>query len=130
MSVPRRFISRQSVETQHYGQSLNPDLCHLPDKGHVEAGRQVARFVDQLIREANPDAPADAKLCSGCTMLTLFNAALLLARDNNQHPLELARTMEKAYGDLRQFLEAQPTDIEYLTIDHISVVPNPPEQMQ
>lgn len=116
------FVSRQSPAAQVYGVSLNPERLHFADGSHVEAGRTVATFLDALQRDANPDAPDDALLCPGCYMLVLFNASLFLAADNGQSGLQLARTMERAYGDLRRYLEQNPRPLDELAISHLQIV--------
>lgn len=121
-----RFVSRPQHTAQVYGHSLNPDRIHFPDGTHTEAGRQIARVVDEMMRTADPDAAPDAQLCPGCYMLAMFNALLYLARDNGQDPRELAATMGKTFSDLGAFLAARDdAPLEILALNHIGVVPAP-----
>lgn len=123
MNEVQPFVSRHEPTAQVYGVSLNPDRLHFDDGTHKRAGEELAARLDAMMRAANPDASADAQLCPGCYMLTLFNASLYLAAQNGQDPRQLAATMERVFHDLGAYLDAGgPGPVSVLALSHLKIV--------
>ena len=86
------------------------DLVHIADGKRAEFGEELARELDAMMRNAAIESgaitPAQAwdagalKLCPGCYMVALFNAAVALAKDNGQSMSELGRSMSAAFAEL------------------------------
>jgi hypothetical protein len=86
---------------------------HIDDGARKHVGALVAQFLDQTMRgmainsgkTITDDNYHMLPLCPGCTMIALFNAALILAERNGQSTTELANTMANAF----QALAANPS---------------------
>lgn len=82
-----------------YGGDCN--LVHIQDGMRGEFGKALADLVDSGMRAmAGEDKSAGKKLCPGCYMIALYNAALYLAERNGQDKRELCRSMAEAFNAL------------------------------
>lgn len=80
-------------------------LVHIPDGNRAEVGARIAEEIDTIIRARSnqcPDVVEDGKLCPGCYMIALFNAAIALADANGQPRRELGRTLSAAFAKLAE----------------------------
>lgn len=89
----------------------NPNLVHIADGTRKLAGLRIKNYTDNLMRmladESNTGADTRGKrLCPGCYMVALFNAAIHLADANGQSRRELGNTMGQAFA----LLSAHPQD--------------------
>lgn len=84
----------------------DPELIHVSDGRRTEAGRRVARFIDEQMRkyaEGRTEIERYAQaLCPGCYMVVIYNAALALADANGQPRRELAASMSLAFAKLAE----------------------------
>lgn len=107
------------------------ELVHVSDGFRGDVGTATAHYIDQTMRA---DAVADGlltseqvygegaeKLCPGCYMPVLFNAARQLALENGQSLSELGRTMAAQFAklaegdtgaieDIHVYLDDEPMD--------------------
>ncbi len=60
-------------------------LLHVPDNKFISFSRSVAKFIDTRMRELNPQADADDKLCLGCMATVLLDTAMELGAANLEH---------------------------------------------
>lgn len=98
----------------------NPSLIHVKDGTRAQVGAFVA---SQLAVEMRWRAVEDGsrsmgevlsqKLCPGCYMVVLFNAAVKLAQDNGQSLTELGNSMSAAFKALA---EGGPEAIEEIEV--------------
>lgn len=95
-------LTRDGTDGRVYGG--DPNLIHVPDGQRREAGRRAAAAIDFIMRAISNRIPwpqrAQRRLCPGCYMVVLFNAAVALARANGQPLSELGRSMARAFGQL------------------------------
>lgn len=111
----------------------NPALIHVMDGTRAELGEYIAGKVAAEMRigavldgtrslaqaygtEGHPLSPTkDAqKLCPGCYMVVLFNAAVKLAQENGQSLSELGNSMAEAFRKLAEGGSGAIEEIEVL----------------
>lgn len=100
----------------------DPNLIHVSDGKRAEAGRMVARKIDEAMR-ANAQNRSDKEraeqdLCPGCYMVVLYDAAIALADANGQSRKELAASLSAAFAKLA----AEP-DLGYSEEIHVMLDP-------
>lgn len=79
----------------------DPQFVHIADGERQHVGALVADYLDGLMRALSMDRNAKEKrLCPGCYMIALYNAALTLAERNGQSRAELCRSMAGAFAAL------------------------------
>ena len=99
-------LTRNGTADPHSGQSRvyggDKNLVHIKDGTRREVGINVADFLESEIleRAANEGKNIDGLICPGCSMIALFNAALVTAQRNGQSVTELANTMATAFNKL------------------------------
>lgn len=83
------------------------DLVHIADGQRGAVGKAIAERVDDAMRNnaflnktRDTEQLLNQKLCPGCYMVVLFNAAVELGRANNQSLRELGATLSNAFNDL------------------------------
>lgn len=97
----------------------NPNLLHIADGQRALAGQGLAVMLEAAIRReavadgARTEHEAETqKLCPGCYMIALIDAALALAEANGQSQKELCETMAQAFWRLA----SHPEQIEEIEI--------------
>ncbi len=82
----------------------HPELVHIDDGKRSFAGEEVAAHLTvQMRRHASGrtlQQRALQKLCPGCYMVALFDAAIAMADQNGQSRKELALSMANAFTKL------------------------------
>lgn len=76
----------------------DPEKIHIREGGRGEVGHDLAGDLDSRMRRECVDPRTEyelltQRLCSGCYMIALFNAALTLADGNGQDRVEMAKWM-------------------------------------
>lgn len=77
-----------------YGGAVS--LLHYRDGTRVDAGREIAAFIDAHLRQRNGN-DQEKQLCPGCFMVAIYNAATHLAVANGQSLSELGRSLGTAF---------------------------------
>lgn len=99
MTVTAPALTRDGTEGRVYGG--DPNLIHVPDGLRRTTGAHAAALIDRLIRQVSNRIPWPQRqfkrLCPGCYMIVLFNAAVVLAKQNGQPLEELGRTLGTAF---------------------------------
>jgi hypothetical protein len=87
----------------------NPSLIHVKDGTRAQVGAYVAHHLDTEMRlraflesTLTADQALSQKLCPGCYMVVLFNAAVRLAKANGQSLTELGNSMSAAFKALAE----------------------------
>jgi hypothetical protein len=113
------MLTRNGTEGRVYGG--DPDLLHVPDGKRSDLGALVAAFIEGQMREGAENRTERQKemqrLCPGCYMVVLFDAALHLADNTGQSRLELARSMKWAYEQLEANPEQPPIEEIFIRLD-------------
>lgn len=98
----------------------NPSLIHVKDGTRAQLGAYVAGQLDVEMRfraamesERTIEQALRQKLCPGCYMVVLFNAAVQLAQANGQSLTELGNSMSAAFKALA---EGGPEAIEEIEV--------------
>lgn len=98
------MISQQGIDGMVY--RGDPNLIHVSDGKRAEAGRAVARLIDQMMRKHAKDRTEEERyaqaLCPGCYMVVLYDAALALSDANGQSRRELAASLSEAFAKLAE----------------------------
>lgn len=88
-----------------YGGDNN--LIHIADGTRSKFGAHFAQEIDRAMRFAalgngsrTSKEVVSQRLCPGCYMITLFDAAIVLAQNNGQSLVELGATMSAAFQRL------------------------------
>ena len=89
------------------------DRVHIADGKRAEVGAELAHELDAVMRNRahfddglsaaeafGDDGHAPLKLCPGCYMVALFNAAVTLAKENGQSLSELGNTLAAEFAAL------------------------------
>lgn len=106
----------------------DPSLVHIPDHHRGDAGKAIADSVTATMRmlgtlgfghEPKP-YESDAPLCPGCYMITLFDAAVELAKREGQPVKELGYSMAALFAKLAREGEYRAT--EEMTVVTIGTV--------
>ena len=105
-------LTRNGTDGRVYGGDDN--LLHLPDGKRAHYGREVADFVDSTFRWLN-GGDHERRLCPGCYMVAIYDAAVALAQRNGQDFRELGRSLSQAFARLADEQPANPY------IEHIEV---------
>jgi hypothetical protein len=94
-------VSQNGTLNRVYGGDCN--LVHIADKTRAAVGISIAADIEEVIvnlAEKQGVNTEGKKLCPGCYMIALFNAAITLADRNGQSRTELARSMAHAFTKL------------------------------
>ncbi|TXH57711.1 MAG: hypothetical protein E6Q97_03930 [Desulfurellales bacterium] len=83
------------------------DLIHIEDGKRARFGAHFAQEIDRAMRFAalgngtrTGKEVVSQRLCPGCYMIVLFDAAITLAQNNGQSVVELGATMTAAFQRL------------------------------
>lgn len=95
-------LYRNGSDGRVYGGDVG--LVHIEDGKRKNLGNDVANYLDAEMRlrakrlgnVVNKSMP----ICPGCGMIALFNASIIMAKENGMPVTELANTMKLAYEKL------------------------------
>lgn len=109
-------LTHNGTDGRAYGG--DPSLIHIPDSHRADVGKAIADVLTATMRafatlgvghEAEP-YEGDKALCPGCYMIALFDAAVELAKRENQPVKELGLSMAQLFTKLANEGEYRATE--------------------
>lgn len=103
----RGKLTRNGTDGRVYGGDEN--LLHLPDGYRAHYGGVIAELTDAMFRGIN-GGDRESRLCPGCYMVAMYDAAVALAIENGQDLGELGRSMAAAFQRLADAAPGEPIE--------------------